>query len=52
MESSRAIKGNATDIFAINAATNEITAARRITDFSFPNLLTIPTLTPIFYCYN
>ena len=44
--SSRAIRGSATEIFAKKAVTNETTAASNITDFSKPNLLTIPTLTP------
>ena len=41
--SSRAMRGRATEMLAKNAVTNETTAASRITDFSKPNLLTIPT---------
>ena len=37
---------SATEMFARKAVTNETTAASRITDFSKPNLFTIPTLTP------
>ena len=47
MESSRAIRGRATDMFAKKAVQNDTTAASRMTDFSNPNLFTIPTLTPI-----
>ena len=46
IESSRAIRGKATEMFAKKAVTNETTAASRMTDFSKPNLFTIPTLTP------
>ena len=46
--SSWAISGSATEIFAKKAVTNETTAASNITDFSKPNLLTIPTLTPFY----
>ena len=51
IESSRAISGRATEMFARKAVTNETTAASRITDFSKPNLLTIPTLTPFYWYY-